>query len=116
MADVLTLLAAVSSNQTGTAFEASDLRDELTMEVVISGTVSAYSVQLQGSMDGTNWISVGVPQTSSGAAGTAIGPVTQSTGLVAISSGYLVRYLRAVLSGYTGTGTVTAKVATGAGM
>jgi hypothetical protein len=116
MSDVITLLAAVSANVTGPASEPGDLKDEVTMDVVIAGTVSAYSVQLEGSLDGTDWFSMGIPLTSSGAAGTAIGPVTQSTGQLAVSAGVLSRYYRAVLASYSGTGTVTAYLAFGAGL
>ncbi len=112
----LTLLNAVSANVTGSSFDAGDLKDELTLEVIIGGTVSAYSVQLQGSIDGTNWVSIGIPETSAGAPGTAVGPVTASTGPFAVSSGVLMRYFRAALAGYTGTGTVTAELAFGAGL
>ena len=116
MADVITLLPAVSANGTGTAFEADDVRDEITMEVIIAGTVSAFSVQLQGSIDGTDWFSMGIPVTSAGAAGADIGPVTQSTGVLALSSGVLAQYFRAALASYSGTGTVTAELAFGAGL
>jgi hypothetical protein len=116
MSDMVTLLAGVSANGTGTAFEASDLKDELTMEVVISGTVSAWSVALQGSLDGTDWFAMGIPVTSAGAAGADIGPVTQSTGSLAVSSGVLASHFRAVLATYSGTGTVTALLAFGAGL
>jgi hypothetical protein len=112
--DTVTLLAAVSANGTSAAADAGDVKNLATMAVVIAGTVSAYSVQLQGSLDGENWVSIGVPDTSAGAAGADIGPVTQSTGPVAVSSGVLMRYFRAVLSSYSGTGTVTAELALGA--
>lgn len=97
MADVLTLLSAVSANVTGTAFDAGDLRDEAAVQVETTGTVSAFSVQVQGSLDKANWVSLG----------SAITSVTAETAL----SGVLARYFRAVLSGYSGTGTVTAKIA-----
>jgi hypothetical protein len=115
----LTLLAAASANVSSGAaqvFDAGDLKDELTLEVVISGTVSAYSVALQGSIDGVNFVALGIPNTSAGAAGSAIGPVTQSTGPLAISSGILARYFRASLASYSGTGTITAELAFGAGL
>ena len=110
------LLNAVSANVTGPVIDTGDLKDELTLEVIIAGTVSAYSVQLQGSMDDVNWVSIGIPETSAGAPGTAVGPVTASTGPFAVSSGVLMRYFRAALTAYAGTGTVTAELAYGAGL
>jgi hypothetical protein len=97
--DVLTLLSAASANVTGTAFDAGDLRDEAAVQVETTGTVSAFSVQFQASLDKVQWV----------AAGSAITAVTAETAL----SGVLARYFRAVLSGYSGTGTVTAKIALG---
>jgi hypothetical protein len=99
MADVLTALSAVSANVTGATLDAGDLRDEVAVQVETAGTVSAFSVQFQASVDGTNWVS----------AGSAVVAVTAET----VLSGILARYFRAVLSGYTGTGTVTAKIAVG---
>lgn len=113
MTDIAVLLNAVSANVTGPAFDAGDLKDELTMEVIISGTVSAYSVQLEGSLDDTTWVNIGIPDTSSHVAGTAVAPVTASTDPVAVSKGKLFRYFRAVLASYSGTGTVTAELACG---
>jgi hypothetical protein len=97
---VATLLNAVNSNQTGAWFDAGRLVEELALEVSISGTVSAMSVQFQGSLDKSETANVGTAITAHGAA-TATGPW---------------RYFRAVLSGYTGTGTVTAKLGFAAGL
>jgi len=97
MADILTALNAVSANTTGTALDAGDLRDEAAIEVRTSGTVSAFSVQFQQSLDKVAWANLGA----------AVTAVTAETVLTSV----LGRYFRAVLSGYTGTGTVTAKIA-----
>jgi hypothetical protein len=97
MADILTALNAVSANVTGPALDAGDLRDQVSAEVETSGTVSAFSVQFQASLDEANWVSIG----------SAITSVTAGT----VLSGVLARYFRAVLSSYSGTGTVTAKLA-----
>jgi hypothetical protein len=97
MADVLTLLSGVSANVTGTAFDAGDLRDEAAVQVETTGTVSAFSVQVQASLDKVQWVAIG----------SAITAVTAET----VLSGVLGRWFRAVLSGYSGTGTVTAKIA-----
>lgn len=95
MADTVTLLAAVSSDQTGPAIDAGAVRDDLTLEVVTAGTVSAFSVQLQASLDKGHWVNVGSPVT---------------TVTAAASNGVLMRYFRAALSSYSGTGTVTAEL------
>lgn len=99
MADVVTLIAAASSNGTGATVDFGDIRDEAAVEVQTTGTVSAFSVQLQGSLDGTAWASVG----------SAVTAATADTPLTSV----LARYFRAVLSGYAGTGTVTVKLAAG---
>lgn len=97
---VATLLPAVSANTTGAWFDAGRLVQELVLEVNTAGTVTALSVQFQGSLDKSEATNVGTPITAHGAA-TASGPW---------------RYFRAVLSGYTGTGTVTAKLGFAAGL
>lgn len=101
MTDILTVLSAAAANVTGTAFDAGDLKDGAALEVVTAGTVSAFSVQLQGSLDGANWFSIGSPLTTATTSGE--------------SAGFLARWFRAVLSGYSGTGTVTARVGFEAG-
>jgi hypothetical protein len=97
VSDVLTLLSGVSANVTGQAFDAGDLRDEATVQVETAGTVSAFSVQVQASLDKVSWSGLG----------SAITSVTAATAL----SGAMARYYRAVLSSYSGTGTVTARLA-----
>jgi len=95
---VVTLLNAVSANGTGTAIDLGTVYDTFTVEVETSGTVSAFSVQVSASLDGANYESVG----------SAISSVTAGT---SIGSGALLQYFRATLSGYSGTGTVTANLA-----
>ncbi len=97
MADVVTLLSGVAANGMGPVIDAGDLKGELTLGVYTTGTVSAFSVQLNGSVDGVNWVATGSPVTSVTAAN--------------VSAGLLLRYFQAVLSGYAGTGTVTAELA-----
>lgn len=99
MADVLTCLKAVTANTTGATLDAGDLRDEAAVQVETTGTVSAFSVQFAQSLDGTNWVNLGAA-------------ITAVTGLT-LATSVFGRYFRAVLSGYTGTGTVTAKIAVG---
>lgn len=97
MADVLALLSAVSANGTGPVIDAGDLRDEAAVQVETAGTVSAFSVQVQASADKVNWAN----------AGSAITSVTAET----VLTGVLARYFRATLGSYSGTGTVTCKLA-----
>jgi hypothetical protein len=97
MTDIVTVLPAASANGTGPVLDAGDLKSAVAIEVEITGTVSAFSVQLSGSLDDVNWFTIGSAVTS----------VTAGT----LESAVLARYFKAALSGYTGTGTVTAKVA-----
>jgi hypothetical protein len=96
--DTATLLNAVSANTTGTPVYTGRLSDTFTAEVTTSGTVSAFSVQVQGSLDGETWGDIGSAITSA-TAGTSIG------------SGAQFSSFQAVLSGYSGTGTVTCLLA-----
>lgn len=98
---IYTLLSAVSANGTGPSIDLGDggISDDVSLEVVTAGTVPALSVQLQGSDDGVNFynllgtaISAAGLTKATGSAGAAIPPV---------------KFFRAVLSGYSGTGTVT---------
>jgi hypothetical protein len=99
--DIVTILPAASANGTGFTLDAGDLKGAETLEAFTTGTVSAFSVQLQGSLDGVNWVAVGAPLTTATTAD--------------VSSGLLARWFRAVLSGYSGTGTVTARLGFAAG-
>ena len=100
MSTAPTALKAVSANTTGAFLDFTDFHEDWTLVVEIAGTVSAFSVQFQGSLDGTDTFSLGTAITAAG---------DQSV------TGKPCRFVRAVLSGYTGTGTVTAKVAHGSG-
>jgi hypothetical protein len=94
LTDTVTLLHAVSANGTGPAINTGRVEDELTIEVTTSGTVAAFSIQLQGSIDGTNWASIG-------------SAVTATTAGTNVSTGALYKQFQAVMSGYSGTGTVS---------
>jgi len=98
MSGTTTLLSAVSANGTGTPFNTTGLQDELTLEVSVSGTVTAFSVQLQGSVDGVTYGNVGEA-------------VLSPTAGVNVSTGVQYQYFQAVLAGYQGTGTVTCVLA-----
>ena len=95
---VANLLNAVSANTTGPVAGLGTPYGNLTLAVSTSGTVSAFSVVLQGSLDGFNFEAIGSAITSA-TAGTSMG------------TGILFQYFQAVLSGYSGTGTVTAVLA-----
>lgn len=95
---VANLLNAVSANTTGPVVGFGSVYGNLTLVVSTSGTVSAFSVQLSGSNDSATWESIGSAITST-TAGTSVG------------SGILFQYFQAVLSGYSGTGTVTVELA-----
>lgn len=95
---VVTLLNAVSANTTGPVAGLGTPYGNLTLSVSTTGTVSAFSVVLQGSEDSVNW----------GAIGSAI---TSTTAGTSMGTGILYQYFQAVLSGYSGTGTVTAELA-----
>lgn len=95
---VVTLLNAVSANTTGPVAGLGTPYGNLTAAVSTTGTVSAFSVQVLGSLDGFNYEAIGSAITST-TAGTSIG------------SGILFQYFQATLSGYSGTGTVTVELA-----
>jgi len=71
------------------------------MQVTSGLSVSAGSVQMQGSLDGTNWFNLGTA-TNTNAASTVFAPV--------IVTGTAVRYVRAHIATNITGGTVTATV------
>lgn len=99
---VATLLNAAPANTSGPVLGLGTVYGNLTIAVSTKGAVSAFSVQLQGSLDGVNWAAIG-PAVTSVTAGTSVG------------TGALFQYFQAILSGYTGTGTVTCELAYGLG-
>jgi hypothetical protein len=58
--------AARSTTGAGTALDGLAVRANAVMVVTTSSGVSAGSVQLQGSLDGTNWVSLGSAVTTVG--------------------------------------------------
>lgn len=117
MADIITLLpAGTGSTVTGVTFDSGDLHDVATLQVIVAGTPSASSVQLQASLDGVNWQNVGAPLSSAGVVGAA-GPIvgTTATLLLGVMAGEGVyRYFRASTGTLTGTG-VSVKAVLGFG-
>lgn len=92
---VVTLLSAVNTNQTSPAYDLGldGVSDTFSVQCSTVGTVSAFSVQLQGSDDGVNFVAAGTAITAAGVSRiTGVGPF---------------RYMQAVLTGFTGTGTLT---------
>jgi hypothetical protein len=96
----LALLQAANANVTGPAVDSHSITDDMALEVVTAGTVTAFSVQLQGSEDSTNWQNIGSAVTTVG-----------TSGFTGTNQPPPFRYFRAVLSGYTGTGTVSVTLA-----
>src|SRR5690242_16016106 len=92
------LLNAVSANTTGPTVDQGPgvANGVYSVNVQAAGTVTGFSVQLQGSNDnfGTN---------------TPIGAAITTRGNTRITSAVGYRYVRAVLSGYTGSGNVTVR-------
>lgn len=99
-----TLLSAVNGNQTSQAFDlgSDGASDTFSVQASTVGTVTAFSVQLQGSDDGVNFVN----------AGSAVAAV----GVTRVSGVGPFRFLQAVLSGFTGTGTLTVTVASEPGV
>lgn len=95
---VLTLLNAVSANGTGPVADlgGGDISDDVSIDVFTAGTVTTFSVQVQGSVDGTNW--------------TPLGSAIVAAGLTKPANIPACQQFRAILSSYTGTGTVTVEL------
>ena len=94
-------LSGVSATGRGTVIDLGGTHSNHSMVVTTSAGVSAGSVALQGSLDGTNWVNLGTAVTTNAA----------STSFLASVSGVPMRYLAAnVATGITG-GTVSATVA-----
>lgn len=87
------LLSGASANQVSATVDAGVTQASCSLIVATSGSPS-FSVQMQGSADGTTWANAGSAATTAGTT----------------SASPSARYLRAVLSGYTGPGSVTVKL------
>lgn len=93
-ASVVTLLSAVSATGTGAAFDLDGIRDEFTLVIQTTGSPT-FSLTLQGSVDGTNWFTLGSAVTSAAAA--------------TVITSQLAAYVRADLTALS-TGTLTAEL------
>lgn len=95
---VVTSLSAVSTGN-GTALDNGTPRNNHTIQVIGSSGISLGAAQLQGSLDGTNWVLIGTPVTAV-ASLSATGNATGS-----------FRYIRASVTTTITGGTVTCIVA-----
>jgi hypothetical protein len=93
-------LTAVSATGGGTALDGLAVRTTAVLSVTTSAGVSAGSVALQGSLDGTNWYALGSPVTTSAA----------STTTAVIVAGTAARFARANVATTITGGTVSASV------
>lgn len=93
--ELLTLLAGASANQPSAVFDAGTPQASCSLTTAVSGSPS-FSVQLQGSADTVTWASIGSAVTTAGTSSLTPSPAA--------------RYFRAILSGYSGPGSVTARL------
>jgi hypothetical protein len=112
MTDVITLLAAgTGASVTGATHDTGDLKNGAVIQVVAAGSAAAWTVELDGSLDGTNWVQLPlVPITAGvlGSAGATVGASTLGVFAAAMQAGAgMWRYFRAK-SGANTTVTVSA--------
>jgi hypothetical protein len=100
VAPLVSLSAKSATSSVPVALDGVVIRQNAVMVVTTSAGVSAGSVQMQGSLDGTNWFSIGSPVTTSAA----------STTTVATSTSAFARFVRAVIATTITGGTVTVSV------
>lgn len=99
----MTSLSAAAAPGNGTAFNLGSAVNNISVQLNVSGTPSAVSVSFQGSLDGTNWNTIGSAITSSAAtsltafAGT---PVTQIRAVLNTLSGGSSPTVTALIAGY----------------
>ena len=93
-------LRAATGNANGATSDFGGVQRACSMVAVGTGTL-AGTLTIQASLDGSAWVSTGVT-----AALTAAATVS------ATASNFAFRYWRVVLSGASGTGTVTARITT----
>jgi hypothetical protein len=96
----LVSLTNVSATGPGSVLDAVSCRGNAVMTVTTSAGVTAGSVQMQGSLDNTNWANVG----------SAISTTTASTTTAVTATSQFYRYYRAnVVTSITG-GSITASI------
>jgi len=102
MSFVLLSLNAVSSDADGEALALNSPTSEYSLQVSFAGTISGTgpTLYLEGSLDGVNFFRVGF-----------MNGQTSGSAFVVNSTEALATFVRAVVSGLSGGGTVTAYVA-----
>lgn len=94
-----TTLSAVTGNSTGVTHDPG--KTVLTASVVCVGTGTlAGTLTIEFSLDGTTWISTGTTVA-----------LTAAATVTATATGKAMRYVRCSLSGVSGSGTATCKIA-----
>ncbi|WP_141120200.1 DUF6385 domain-containing protein [Mycobacterium malmoense] len=93
-------LSAKSTVSTGTALDGLAVRSAAVMATTTSTGVSAGAVQLQGSLDGTNWFNLG----------SAVSTTAASTTTQTVVSNAYARYVRAAITTAITGGSVTVSV------
>ena len=96
MGYVLRLLDGVTATGEGPVVDLRELKSHFTGIRFYTGTVTTLQMALRGSLDGEHWFSLSALDST---------PVTVST--------HQVRYIRADVDAYSGTGPVYADVAVG---
>lgn len=92
-------LAAVTTNATGATVDLGCARDSITVVAVASGSPTAGTLTLELSLDNVTFVS-----------STATASITAAGTYAIFSTGRAARYVRASLSGLTGTITLTANI------
>jgi hypothetical protein len=93
-----TTLNAVTTNATGTTMDCGAAHANVTVVGVGTATLTG-TITIEGSVDGTTWVSTGTTVA-----------LTAAATVTATSSAKAFRYYRASLSGAGGSGTLTAKL------
>jgi hypothetical protein len=96
----LVSLSAVSATGPGTALDSVTCRGNAIMTVTTSAGVSAGSVQMQGSLDNTNWVNVG----------SAVSTTSANTTTAVVATSQFYRFYRANIATVITGGTVTVSV------
>lgn len=101
IAPVVSLSAKSATTSTPVVLDALAVRSAAVMSTTTSAGVSAGNVQLQGSLDGTNWFNLG----------SALSTTSASTTTQTVVSSAYARFIRAAITATITGGTVTVSVA-----
>ena len=83
---------------TGTTHDTGDLHDQATIQVIASGVAAAWTVELDGSLDGVNWIQLPLLAIAAGvqaAASPTLGGSTLGAFAAVAQTPFLWRWIRA---------------------